>query len=230
MITVAGRLVLALIFWSAAIAKLRSFSLLTHELRVLFDRAAVAVAAGTISTETALGVACVTYRNGAVLLALIVCFMAAASAVIAYGFLRQHSIECNCWSVRQEGSRYRATPVLALYDAPELVMKNALKLPWYGLRNGAIALLAWVSTERPALFGVHEWPVLAGAVAAVCPAIILVGLVSSLLAQRYYLRREEHPNKHRFAPYLAPLVALSWYEHEGHDDNWIASWQTSKPG
>ncbi len=217
-----GQVVLAALLGSAAIAKARSFRAFIAYLATPFAAYAPAIAGCVIGVEAVIvgglllgvGLPAVAQLSlaGAVLFLLVV------TAFLAYRLVLSDKTTCECWG----GAGRRAT------DADEDVRLSAVRPMWYGLRNGALTAGTWMLlvTSTGRRFTLEELLAAFG----VCPAILLVGAVVSIVVRRRALTLAEHPLKMVFAPQLRPLIALSWYMENGWaTDGWQAVLRTCKP-
>jgi len=222
--SVAEYIFLAIVFGSAASAKVRTLGAFTDYLSVPFGRHARLVAQFVISAETALSggliLGTISATVGRIVLGGVIAFLVVASLFIAGRLVLTDETDCACWGAK------KPEPLIP----PIEVVYKAVRPAWYGLRNGGLALCAWASANSMTFSGMttaaSRANIIALTVFALCPTIMAVGLMASTVMNWRYLAREEHPLKRVFAPNLAPLVALTWYKDGGR---WGSGWLVSVP-
>jgi hypothetical protein len=206
-----GTILLGLVFGSSALAKVLSFNQFVVYLSTSFRTVATGIAAALIGVEVILSLALFSTLvfdspSPEVVPIALALFMVVTTAYVSYRLVITDETRCGCWGIHQQPLGER-----------EGVIASSLRPAWYGFRNGLLLLIACllldIGKQGHITMGVLE----VIGVLAVCPLIILIGLVASILYGRMLINREEHPKKRMLAPYLAPLVALTWYQ-DGIDD------------
>lgn len=195
-----GLVLLTLAFGSAAIMKTREVQAFVEYLREPFGGYAQIIARIVVAFEGAVAVGFLTPVKE-IAGASALCFLGAASAFLGWRLLTTGSIGCACWAagkVRAPGSNDRSRHVLPA---------------WYGVRNGSLALTVYIAALAPASATKGHINELV-AVLSVCPALIGLGLITSIVYEHHKLNAREHPRQQFFAPRLAPIVALSWYSEK----------------
>lgn len=115
-------------------------------------------------------------------------------------------------------SRNRANGRLRTVDLPAGPPNSSESLrllcpAWIGMGTGIVCLLAWSMVAFSPVgdhFRAAAWAV--GAF-TICPTIVALGLIASIVGSRAALALPEHPRRAQLAPLLSPLVAMSWYAH-----------------
>src|SRR5579883_185224 len=219
-----GRLALAIIFASAAAAELRGITVSVRRGGASALSAQPILVATVVCIECGLALVCLLSPGNGALFFAVGGFMVGASCFISYGLAARNETECNCWTAHFASEDNPRSPVLRLYDRPTASAAAVPKQVWYGARNGGITLVAWLIGGMPGQGLLPERAyrgLLTAGLFAVCPAIILGGVLLSVLLNKHWLTVTEHPRKKAFAASLAPLVALSWYAGDGNFSDWL---------
>lgn len=215
-----GHLVMAALFGSAAIAKSHSLATFVDYLRIPFQRHARRVAVAVIGVESTLAAGLIVFAGRPSVLLLTGAFLLAATLFIALRLVPFDETECGCWGL---SSTAQAKDPLGLQTSRRTMIVNALRPTWYALRNGALLLATWMLYARAVPNNTSDDVLRVLGIFAICPTIIVSGLVVSILTRRHRLTLAEHPMRNVLAPHLAPLIALSWYMEEASGSAWIAS-------
>lgn len=210
-VQILGTVLLGLVFGSSAIAKLLGFNQFVAYLTSSFRALASGIAAAVIAFEAILSLALFgTLVSNAVnpelILATLALFMLVTTAYVSYRLVITDETRCGCWGVPQQPLGER-----------EVAIASSLRPAWYGFRNGLLLLIAIllldIAQHGRATLGIMD----VIGLLVVCPLIILLGLATSIISGRMLIGREEHPKKRMLAPYLAPLVALTWYQDSNQE-------------
>lgn len=216
-LVVSGRLLLAAVFASAAVLKLRSRAEFTRSLQVPFRRGAPYAAITVICMEVVIAAALLAFPMGPIALTASGLFVFSASCFLALRLILVDETDCNCWGTREQ--RPGEAEPIGWESRRYNVLKSAFQPAWFGLRNGALTASAWLLTQAT-WTGTAELPRLL-LVFGMCPALIAASLAASIGLRRRLLGRDDHPLKGHYAPRLAPLVALSWYSHQPTIGEWV---------
>ncbi len=189
----AGRIAFALLFAAAAVGKARYFAQFVEYLRPIFGGRSKLIALSTLLFEGAIAATIVFAAAARTVGFIAIGFLVMATALIASRLSVDGQTACACWGAAR----------LPLYG--DLGYADILRPAWYGLRNGVLCFVVWVVTRK-------DPSAVTGLVFVCgCVGVMLVGLAAAIVHERGKLKWSEHPRRDDFAPYLAPLIALSWY-------------------
>lgn len=192
-----ARIALALVFVAAVVGKGRYFMQFVDYLRPILGHRSKLLAIGALVLEAAIAPTIVLAETAPVASIVAIAFLVIATSLVAFRLSVDSQTACACWGA--------AKPP----QYGDLGYADMLRPAWYGLRNGALCFVLWLVTRKD--------PNIAVGLALVCGcvAVMLAGLAASIVHERAKLSLAEHPRRDDFAPYLAPLIALSWYSGPG---------------
>lgn len=198
-----GSAALALVFGTAAAAKMRGRRAFAEYLTVAVGKAARPAATAIVGLEALLAAGLLIPDTRRLAGVGVCAFLLGGSCFIGWRLMVADDTDCRCWGERRALAR------------PAQNGREIIKPAWYGLRNGGLLFATWLvwagsggrEEDQNRLIGVLAF--------AACPAVVALGLVAAIVARRWLLNLPEHPLKMELAPQLAPLVALSWYLGSG---------------
>jgi len=213
LLTQLGVLAVAVLMGSAGIQKARRLPATEDYLRKPFGSIARQVAWGAIVFEVILAFALVAslaatpLSIAAGLLMASGAYVVAATVILAYRLTPIDETWCGCWG----GEAPTRTLVRTGRDRRALeYARPAL----YATRNASMTTLAVGLAGKLYLSSVDS--AVMAAVYALCPAIVAVGLVRSIVKRRRMVGVPNHPRLKELAPRLEPLAALWW-----HGGGWL---------
>lgn len=137
-----------------------------------------------------------------------------SAAVAAFAYLCLVSSFLG-WVLARDGTRdyvplsKQQTPRMGGVRLVYLLLRPA----WFGISMGGLCLVIWVvlsSSSGGSQLRSVPWAI--GAF-VVCPTIVLIGLIRSIVKSYAELAAPEHPRRRQLISVLSPLLALSWYAH-----------------
>lgn len=163
------QLLIAVLFASAAVSKLRNFIAFVTYLQVPFGRFAPVLAAVTVGVELLVAVICVLDPFRRILPWMVFGTILAFSLFYAVRLSLSHDTSCACWGGIS-------------HDTERSFYGRALAPMAVGLRNGAISFVAMLFTQ-----GRLQEPVpliVRVATAVSCEVVVLIGLIASIAKLR----------------------------------------------
>jgi hypothetical protein len=221
-IQIVSHIILAVVFASAALTKSRAFPSFVDYLRIPFRRFARAAAIFIVCIEWILAPGLLIPIASPLALIGAAVFFLVASLFLALRLTLADETSCNCWGINQRTDSRKDTIFPQLYTTSYEMVINIFKPAWYGLRNGFLLFMSYflifLNVSKNGKIPT-SWEEDLG-IFLLCPLLICIGLVLSIIKKWFLLRQEEHPLKKLLAPHLEPLVALSWYTETQPQGGW----------